>query len=239
MGREAKALAQSSHRVLIGTDTDAQHKSRGIKLGGVAWLSDVPVKRAPGTHGSPSGTDLSFVSTKANFMAGTKSAAQSSGIPVLWCHSLVSNGVTTETSHQHRRSPCSQGTEVRCLHQLRGLRHFSRSADSLLPAAKTTVCPVAAPPGCSITFLLRGTFSPFSQSLSRRESSRGKFPNPSAVALITAPGMAASKLQHCISLSPPAASLGPSPSSCAPGTCQSPCPGTGCSPGSEASPASS
>ena len=35
-------------------------------------VSDAPVKRAAGTHGSPSGTDLSFVSTP-NFMAGTES----------------------------------------------------------------------------------------------------------------------------------------------------------------------
>ena len=35
-------------------------------------VSDAPVKTAAGTHGSPSGTDLSFVSTP-NFMAGIES----------------------------------------------------------------------------------------------------------------------------------------------------------------------
>ena len=35
-------------------------------------VSHAHVKRAAGAHGSPSGTDLSFVSTP-NFMAGTES----------------------------------------------------------------------------------------------------------------------------------------------------------------------
>ena len=35
-------------------------------------VSDAPVKKTAGTHSSPSGNDLSFVSTP-NFMAGTES----------------------------------------------------------------------------------------------------------------------------------------------------------------------